>query len=71
MSIGFLGSATSPFLPDLVQRYRQRYPGVKVSVAEMVPSEQMEALEKGTIDVGFTRPLDRIHANRFNSVQVA
>ncbi len=38
--------------------FRKRYPGVRVSVSELLPSQQAEALLNGTLDVGFTRPLD-------------
>jgi DNA-binding transcriptional LysR family regulator len=70
LSIGYLGSATSPFLPDLVQRYRARYPGVQVSVAELTPGEQMAAFERSEIDVGFTRALDRIERTRFQELEI-
>jgi DNA-binding transcriptional LysR family regulator len=36
----------------------RRHPGVRASVVEMIPSEQSKALLNGTIDVGFTRPLE-------------
>ncbi|MBY0506549.1 MAG: LysR family transcriptional regulator [Bryobacteraceae bacterium] len=70
LAIGYLGSATSPFLPDLVQRYRRQYPGVKVTVAEMTPTEQIQAFEKGAIDVGFTRPVDRHQRSRFQELRI-
>lgn len=70
LSIGYLGSATSPFLPDLVTRYRSQYPGVKVTVAEMTPTEQMRAFDQGTIDVGFTRPVERHQRPRFSELKI-
>src|SRR5580658_506194 len=30
LSIGFLGSATYPFLPELVRKYKAQFPGVKL-----------------------------------------
>jgi DNA-binding transcriptional LysR family regulator len=70
LAIGYLGSATSPFLPDLVQRYRLRYPAVKVSVSELTPSEQFAAFDRQEIDVGFTRSLDQREKARFNQKQI-
>ena len=70
LSIGYLGSATSPFLPALVQQYRSQYPAVKVSVAEMTPTEQMKAFERDQIDVGFTRPVERHQRQKFHELRV-
>jgi len=37
LSIGFLGSATAFFLPRIIREYRQRFPGVRLSLHEMAP----------------------------------
>lgn len=70
LAIGYLGSATSPFLPDLVRKYRAQYPGVKVTVAEMTPTEQMRAFERDWIDVGFTRPVELHLRPQFHQLKV-
>jgi DNA-binding transcriptional LysR family regulator len=57
LSIGFLGSATSAFLPELVRKFKATYPGVKLNLQEFTPVQQDAAFEKGEIDIGFTRPL--------------
>jgi DNA-binding transcriptional LysR family regulator len=57
LSIGFLGTATHEFLPELVRSYKAQYPGVKLTLQELYPQWQEDALEKGSIDVGFTRAL--------------
>jgi DNA-binding transcriptional LysR family regulator len=57
LSIGFVGSATFVFLPELVRIYKAQYPGVKLTLQELTPLYQEEALEKRTIDIGFTRTL--------------
>lgn len=59
LRIGFLGSATASFLPGLVRLYRQRYPGVKLVLEELTPQQQEEAFARGTLDIGFTRPLPK------------
>ena len=57
LSIGFLGSATYAFLPELVRTFKAQYPGVKLTLQELIPSQQEVAFEKGLIDIGFTRTL--------------
>jgi DNA-binding transcriptional LysR family regulator len=57
LSIGFLGAPTYAFLPELVRSYKAQYPGVKLTLYELTPSQQDEAFDKGLIDIGFTRIL--------------
>lgn len=59
LRIGFLGSATSSFLPGLIRLYRQRYPGVKLVLEELTPLKQEEAFARGELDLCFTRPLSK------------
>jgi DNA-binding transcriptional LysR family regulator len=58
LSLGFFTGGTGTMVPRIVRHFRRRHPGVRVSIMEMVPSLQSEALLNGTLDVGFTRPLD-------------
>ena len=37
LSIGFLGSATYAFLPELLRNYKAQYPGVKLTLQELTP----------------------------------
>lgn len=53
LRIGFLSALFYDFVPPLLLRYRQRFPQVQVSMVEMVPAEQIEALRSGRIDVAF------------------
>jgi DNA-binding transcriptional LysR family regulator len=55
LSLGFIGSGTFVFLPELVRSYKAKYPGVQLTLQELTPWQQEEALDEGTIDVGFTR----------------
>jgi DNA-binding transcriptional LysR family regulator len=55
LSIGFLGSATFVFLPELVRSYKAQYPGVQLTLHELSPLPQEDALDKGSIDIAFTR----------------
>ena len=44
LSIGFLGSATSAFLPELVRKFKATYPGVKLTLQELTPVQQDAAV---------------------------
>jgi DNA-binding transcriptional LysR family regulator len=57
LSIGFHIWGTGPFFPGVIRAFRELYPGVQLSLVEMMSVMQSEALLKGTIDVAFTRPL--------------
>ena len=57
LSIGFLGSATYAFLPELVRTFKAQYPGVKLTLQELTPLQQEVAFQKDEIDIGFTRAL--------------
>lgn len=67
LSIGFLGSATSVFLPELVRKFKGKYPGVKLTLQELTPVQQEAAFDKGEIDVGFTRALTSEQTRTFSS----
>lgn len=58
LTIGFFNGGTGPEVPSVIKTFRRRHPGVRVTVVEMIPSEQSKALANGSIDVGFTRPLE-------------
>lgn len=58
LTIGFFNGGTGAEVPNVIRTFRRRHPGVRVSVVEMIPSEQSNALVNGVIDVGFTRPLE-------------
>jgi DNA-binding transcriptional LysR family regulator len=53
LRIGSVGIIARDFLPTTLQQFRQRFPGVEVAFVEMLPTEQLEALEHGKIDIGF------------------
>ena len=56
LGIGFMGFASSPFLPGLLRKYKARHPGVSLRLEENVPSGQDLAFDREEIDIGFTRP---------------
>jgi DNA-binding transcriptional LysR family regulator len=57
LSIGFIGSATLSFLPDLVRRYKLEYPDVKLALQDLYPVELDKACDRGEIDIAITRTL--------------
>jgi len=67
LSIGFLGSATYAFLPELVRKFKAQYPGVQLMLQELTPVQQEAAFDKGQIDIGFTRTLTAEQSKIFAS----
>ena len=57
LSIGLCGPATAPFLPRLIREFRKQEPGVRLSLKDLDPAQQPEALVNREIDIGFTRGL--------------
>src|SRR5215468_9265032 len=53
LNVGLCGPATAPFLPRLIREFRKRQPGVSISLKDLDPAHQPEALVNGAIDIGF------------------
>lgn len=58
LSIGFFLWGAGGFFPRIIREYRRRRPGIRLSLLEMHANEQVQALERGRLDVGLTRPPD-------------
>ena len=56
LAIGFNALLAYRLMPQLVSAFAERYPQVKVTLHEMVSSEQVVALTEHQIDVGLLRP---------------
>jgi DNA-binding transcriptional LysR family regulator len=56
LAVGFVGSATYDVLPASLKLFRQRSPGVEVTLSEMTTAEQVQALHEKRIHIGFLRP---------------
>ena len=67
LTIGFFVGGTGTFFPKLIKDFRSRYRDVQVSLVEMAPAVQHEALQAGMIDVGFTRPVQPPYAMSLRS----
>jgi DNA-binding transcriptional LysR family regulator len=60
LQIGFGIASLAAGLPDILTRFRQHFPEVQVTMRDMSTPDQIEALERGDIDVGFLRlPVER------------
>jgi DNA-binding transcriptional LysR family regulator len=57
LNTGLCGPATAPFLLRLIKLFRKHQPGVTLSLKELNPALQPEALVSGQLDIGFTRGL--------------
>jgi len=55
LEIGFIGrlSAIDLTIPDILQRYQQHFPAVKIQLREMYIQEQLQALQGQRIHMGF------------------
>ena len=58
LTVGFFNGGTGADVPEIIKNFRRLHPDVRVSVADMVPGLQSKALVDGSMDVGFTRPLE-------------
>ncbi|MBO0910285.1 MAG: LysR family transcriptional regulator [Acidobacteria bacterium] len=67
LSIGFLGSATYAFLPELVRTFKAQYFGVKLVLQELSPQQQEIAFDQNEIGIGFTRALPAERNRTFSS----
>jgi DNA-binding transcriptional LysR family regulator len=67
LTIGFFVGGTGKFFPTLIKEFRLRFPDVEVAVVEMAPAMQHQALQAGSIDIGFTRGLQPAQAAALRS----
>jgi DNA-binding transcriptional LysR family regulator len=56
LSIGFVSSTAYSVLPDLLQQFRNQFPGVALTLRELTTDQQVQWLHDKRIDVGFLRP---------------
>ena len=55
LTVGFVGTAAYQIVPLILQRYRQTYPEVTLTLREMATPEMRVAITMGEIDVGLLR----------------
>lgn len=54
--IGGVQPALTRFLPGIARAFRDAHPGVMIDIQRLATGEQLLALERGAIDIGFVRP---------------
>lgn len=53
LTIGLASSAANSVFPELLRKFRDRYPQVTYSFNELTAEEQIEAIATGHLDIGF------------------
>jgi DNA-binding transcriptional LysR family regulator len=53
--VGYPSSLAYSGLTELLRAFRNRFPAVAISLRELSPGEQIDALKSGNLDVGFVR----------------
>jgi len=56
LRLGFVSAALYEWLPRLMAQLRDTYPDVRPQLVELSTNEQLDALAKGAIDIGFVHP---------------
>lgn len=70
LRIGSVGIIATDFLPKTLKYFHQKYPGVEVVFVEMLPAEQLDALNSGRIDIGFAYGKDVLNMISLRSLCV-
>ena len=55
LRIGFVSTAGSEIVPDIVRQFRELNPEVEFSLRNILTAEQVQMLETGSLDIGFLR----------------
>ncbi len=53
--LGYVGSCIHTFLPEILVALNQQYPVIQTYLSEMTTASQLEAMQKGMLDVAFVR----------------
>ncbi len=56
LRVGYVDVALWGVLPDVLRAYRERYPGVAVTLHERLPHQQLAMLRTGSLDLGIGPP---------------
>lgn len=67
LTVGFFVGGTGTFFPAIIREFRDRFPAVQVTLAELAPGMQHAALQSGAIDIGFTRAVQPADAATLRS----
>lgn len=53
VSVGFVSAVLSPELVAVFTRFGKRHPNIRIQLHDLLPSEQLDGLTRGELDVGF------------------
>ncbi|MFA0086990.1 LysR family transcriptional regulator [Vibrio sp. 10N.261.51.F12] len=70
LKVGYLATACSFFLPNLVGQFLLNHSDVTTSLHEMTGQEQFEALTQNKIDVAFSRRQPKLDENLFSVEEI-
>lgn len=62
--IAFIGAATYDFLPRFIDATRALAPQIELELVQMETAEQLQAINRGDIDLGISRPIPSTHQLR-------
>jgi DNA-binding transcriptional LysR family regulator len=62
LRIGFVSTAGSEIVPNIVRQFRELSPEVEFSLRNILTAEQAQMLETGSLDIGFLRAPIREHS---------
>lgn len=57
ITLGFVDSSIYGFMPVVLRAFRKQHPSVRVVIRALSSAQQVEALERGDIQVGILRPV--------------
>ena len=53
LEVGFVSAVLSKELVEVFSNFRRRHPGIQLNLHDRLPSEQLDSLAKGDLDIGF------------------
>ena len=56
LRIGLIAPSANAWLADILRGFQQRFPGVQLSLFDLVSTEQLRRLHEGELDLGLLRP---------------
>ena len=69
LAIGMVGSITyQEMIPEVIRTFRERYPNVAIHLQECSTPQQVEAIRRGELHIGFVRPPVSDHLVKFETV---
>lgn len=70
IKVGYLATACTFFLPELINRFRSKHESVQLRLYEMTPAEQIEAMIDNNVDIVFSRSSHHLDDRYFSSYLV-